>query len=141
MSFAFLLWEPNNNPNLETPTMEQGDPMEEHYSRLSDAIMKAISNSPEISKLLTELKEKGLITPESYFNFILSLEELSTLLEIPSYPENLYKLEPSKESDDEEILGENIEKSGFSENEMRFEEYYRKMFDEKEWLRKARLKF
>ncbi|QPJ63102.1 MAG: hypothetical protein G3M70_14950 [Candidatus Nitronauta litoralis] len=121
--------------------MEQGDPMEEHYSRLSDAIMKAISNSPEISKLLTELKEKGLITPESYFNFILSLEELSTLLEIPSYPENLYKLEPSKESDDEEILGENIEKSGFSENEMRFEEYYRKMFDEKEWLRKARLKF
>ncbi len=121
--------------------MEKGDPMEEHYSQLSDAIMKAIANSPEINTLLTQLKEKGLITPESYFNFILSLEELSTLLEIPPFPDNPYKLEPNQELRKENAIEEKKEMRGFSENEMRFEEYYRKMFNEKEWLRRARLKF
>lgn len=121
--------------------MEKGNPMEEHYSQLSDAIMKAISDSPEINQLLTGLKEKGLITPESYFNFILSLEELSTMLEIPPYPDNLYKLEPRPEVREGKTISETEEKPEYSENEMRFEEYYRKVFNEQEWLKKVRLKF
>ncbi len=121
--------------------MEPGDPMEEHYSQLSKAIVKAISNSPEINSLLTDLKEKGLITPESYFNFILSLEELSTLLEISKLPDNIYKMEPKPDSPAEIESKNKDEVTEYSENEMRFEEYYRKVFNEREWLRKVRLKF
>lgn len=113
--------------------METGDPMEEGYSQLSEAIMQAISHSPEIRQILSGLREKGLITHESYFNFILSLEELSTLLEMPSTEENRRQLEPGQ--------ADKPKPDTLSENELKFEEYYRKVFDEKEWLRKARLKF
>lgn len=85
--------------------MEKGNPMEEHYSQLSDAIMKAISDSPEINQLLTGLKEKGLITPESYFNFILSLEELSTMLEIPPIQTTFTNLNPGRKSGKENYFG------------------------------------
>lgn len=113
--------------------METGDSMEEGYSQLSEAIMQAISHSPEIRQILSGLREKGLITHESYFNFILSLEELSTLLEMPSAEEDRKQLEPCP--------ADEPEPGTLSENELKFEEYYRKVFDEKEWLRKARLKF
>ncbi len=123
--------------------METGDPMEEHYSQLTEAIMKAISNSPEIPELLTTLKEQGLITRESYFNFILSVDELSTLLDIPSGSDSPYKLEPSSEIREKEkrVEVESGEIPELSENEVRFEEFYQKMFNEQEWLKKARLKF
>lgn len=114
--------------------METGDPMEEGYSELSEAIMQAISHSPEIRQILSGLREKGLITHESYFNFILSLEELSTLLEMPSADEDRRTLEPCRPAD-------KPKPDTLSENELKFEEYYRKVFDEKKWLRKARLKF
>lgn len=116
--------------------MEKGDPMEEGYSQLSDAIMQAISHSPEIRQILAGLREKNLITQESYFNFILSLEELSTLLEMPPTAPEGNRLEkiPSPANGGKG-------NHDLTDNEVKFEEYYRKVFDEKEWLRKARLKF
>ncbi len=116
-------------------------PLDENYSKLSEAIMTAISKSKEVQQVMTSFRDRGWITNESYFNFILSLEELSTLLDVAPTDDMKCQLKPAEETPEPaKPQDDHQDGQGLTENEVRFEEYYRKVFNEEEWLKKTRLK-
>ncbi len=123
---------------------------DEIYEKLSAAIMNAITSSKDVKELLKELGTHGLITESAVFNLLLSLEELDDYVNPKPFSEKIYKLEPSRKppkpktvlefgyvnkDDPQAIDGEKL-----SNKEKLFEDYCRSVFDEKDWLRKARLK-
>ena len=123
---------------------------DEIYEKLSAAIMNAITSSKDVKELLKELGSQGLITESAVFNLLLSLEELDTYVNPKPFSEKIYKLEPSGEPPKPKTVLEfgfaNKEESQtpdggkLSEKERMFEDYCRSVFDEKDWLKKARLK-
>ena len=114
--------------------MEAGDrELDALYAQLTEAIMKAVSESSDVYGIIDRLQEKGLVHKESVFNLLVSLEELSTLMDIRPLPEAPYKVEPTPRVD--RIDGEKL-----SRNEKKFEEFCQSIFNENDWLKKARLK-
>lgn len=120
------------------------------YEKLSAAIMNAITSSKDVKELLKELGTHGLITESAVFNLLLSLEELDDYVNPKPFSEKIYKLEPSgkppkpktvlefgyaSKEDSQVVDGEKL-----SNKEQLFEDYCRSVFDEKDWLKKARLK-
>ena len=123
---------------------------DEIYEKLSAAIMNAITSSKDVKELLKELGSQGLITESAVFNLLLSLQELDDYVNPKPFSENIYKLEPSGEPPKPKTVLEfgyaskeetqSIDGQKLSEKEKLFEEYCRSVFDEKDWLKKARLK-
>lgn len=123
---------------------------DEIYEKLSAAIMNAITSSGDVKELLKDLGSEGLITESAVFNLLLSLQELDEYVNPKASSEKIYKLEPSGEprrpktvlefgfSDDAETQA--IDGDSLSSKEQLFEDYCRSVFDEKDWLKKARLK-
>jgi len=123
---------------------------DEIYEKLSAAIMNAITSSKDVKELLKELGSQGLITESAVFNLLLSLEELDTYVNPKPFSEKIYKLEPSREPPKPKTVlefgfahkeeSQIIDGGKLSEKERMFEDYCRSVFDEKDWLKKARLK-
>ncbi len=120
------------------------------YEKLSAAIMQSITSSDEVSEILQDLGSKNLIHDSAVFNLLLSLEELDTFMNPKSFHEEIYKLEPpnaisrpkstlefSYSGKDERNL---VDGKKLSKRERLFEDYYRAVFSEKDWMKKARLK-
>lgn len=55
---------------------------DKEYERLNDAIMKAITSSGDVKKVLLSFQEKNLIDKMAVLNLILSLEEIEALMNI-----------------------------------------------------------
>lgn len=123
---------------------------DEIYEKLSAAIMNAITSSKDVKELLKELGSQGLITESAVFNLLLSLEELDTYVNPKPFSEKIYKLEPSGKPPKPKTVLEfgfankeepqTLDGGKLSEKERMFEDYCRTVFDEKDWLKKARLK-
>jgi len=109
------------------------------YAQLTEAIMKAVSGSADVYGMLIQLQEKGLIHRESVFNLLISLEELSTLMDISPLPDPPRKVEPAP-CPRVNLREDRIDGRKLSSNEKKFEEFCRSIFNEGDWLKKARLK-
>ena len=125
---------------------------DEIYEKLSAAIMNSITSSKDVKELLKELGSQGLITKSAVFNLLLSLEELDDYVNPKPFSEKIYKLEPNGEppkpktvlefgfSNLEEKETQAIDGEMLSNKEKLFEDYCSTVFDEKDWLKKARIK-
>jgi hypothetical protein len=123
---------------------------DEIYEKLSAAIMNSITSSKDVKELLKELGSNGLITESAVFNLLLSLEELDDYVNPKPFSEKIYKLEPSGEPPKPKTILEfgfaNKEETQASDgqrlsnNEQQFEDYCNSDFDQKDWLKKARIK-
>ncbi len=131
--------------------MSSNEPyLDEMYEKLSAAIMQSITSSDEIRKILQDLRSKNLIHESAVFNLLLGLEELDSFMNPKPFHEEIYKLEPPKTSAKPKCTLEFgysdknekhlVDGRKLSEREKMFEDYYRAVFSEKDWMRKARLK-
>ena len=130
------------------------------FEQLNDAILKAIISSRDVEKVLQEFKSKKLINEMAVVNLILSLEELSGLMfsESPAKPMKTLESSEQSQSEKKELpknqLPEITEKKTSSEssshylvdgkllnrNEILFERYYQGRFNEKQWLKHAKIR-
>ena len=130
------------------------------FEQLNDAILKAIISSRDVEKVLQEFKSKELINEMAVVNLILSLEELSGLMfsESPAKPMKTLESSEQSQSKKKELpknqLPEITEKKTSSEssshylvdgkllnrNEILFERYYQGRFNEKQWLKRAKIR-
>lgn len=122
------------------------------YERFNQAVMKAIVNSREVKALLKEFGDQGYINESSVFNLFLSLEELDEYMNPKSpHPESAPSPGPREdrralETDREEPRDPQpeshlwIDGRRLTETEARFLEYCARHFDERQWLKKVRLK-
>ncbi len=120
--------------------MEAGDREQDAlYAGLTEAIMKAISESPEVQRRLGRLQRKGLVHRESVFNLLISLDELSALMDLGALEEAPYKMEPAPRGETA-ATPECIDGKPLSRNEKKFEEFFQAIFNERDWLRKLRIR-
>ena len=130
------------------------------FEQLNDAILKAIISSRDVEKVLQEFKSKELINEMAFVNLILSLEELSGLMfsESPAKPMKTLESSEQSQSKKKELpknqLPEITDKKTSSEasspylvdgkllnrNEILFERYYQGRFNEKQWLKRAKIR-
>ena len=133
---------------------------DKEFEQLNDAILKAIISSRDVEKVLQEFKSKELINEMAVVNLILSLEELSGLMFSESSAEPMQTLESSEQGQSskkeltENQLPEITKKKTSSEssshylvdgkllnrNEILFERYYQGRFNEKKWLKQAKIR-
>ena len=130
------------------------------FDLLNESILKAIVASPDVENVLRHFKSKDLINEMAVVNLILSLEELSGLM----FPETTNKPTQAIDSSTENCpinkqkmgnqLTDNTQsktshKSNnhylvdgklLSRNEILFERYYQGRFNEKQWLKRAKIK-
>ena len=130
------------------------------FEQLNDAILKAIISSRDVEKVLQEFKSKELINEMAVVNLILSLEELSGLMFSESPAKSMQTLESSGQSQSKKIeLAENqlpeitkkktssessshylVDGKLLNRNEILFERYYQGRFNEKQWLKRAKIR-
>lgn len=128
------------------------------FDQLNEAILKAIISSKDVEKVLQDFKSKDLINEMAVVNLILSLEELSGLMFPESKDKKIYSLEPSKEKQSTQTQPEGSQQTKnskrktastsshlvdgelLSRNEILFEKYYQGRFNEKQWLKQAKIK-
>lgn len=130
------------------------------FEQLNDAILKAIISSRDVEKVLQDFKSKDLINEIAVVNLILSLEELSDLMFSESPKKRTHTLEPSEEDQSMEkqrvankVVDSTTKKTScassshylvdgkvLSRNEILFERYYQGGFNEKQWLKQAKIK-
>lgn len=124
---------------------------DENYEKLNAVIMRAITSSIEVRKVLLELKSKGMIKRSTVLNFLLGLEDLNDSINPPSHSDPFYKMEPTEPNDGENASENPNPKSrkrketyqygqNLTENERLFEAYCRENFDLKRWLKSARIR-
>ena len=133
---------------------------DKEFEQLNDAILKAIISSRDVEKVLQEFKSKELINEMAVVNLILSLEELSGLMFSESPAKSMQTLESSGQSQSKKIeLAENqlpeitkkktssessshylVDGKLLNRNEILFERYYQGRFNEKQWLKRAKIR-
>tara|TARA_B100001123_G_C14927943_1_gene874487 strand:- start:272 stop:676 length:405 start_codon:yes stop_codon:yes gene_type:complete len=126
---------------------------EKEYESLNDAILKAIVSSTEVQNILITLKEREEINDIAVLNLFLSLDELYEMI---SEKDNKnpcgYKSEPA-ESDTLKQKGDGVKKVSshskhenfidgkpLTSNEMLFENFCQRKFNEEAWKKKARIR-
>ena len=126
--------------------MDQFDSsLDKEYESLNEAIMKALVTSKDVKAVLEDFQSKELINNMSVLNLVLSLEELSQLVfsgehdfdseetksESPAKPVAKKKAKSSPNVIDGKML---------TKNEALFESFCQGMFDEEDWMKKAKLR-
>ena len=127
------------------------------FDLLNEAILKAIVSSPDVENVLQYFKSKDLINEMGVVNLILSLEELSGLM----FPEGTDKSSQAIDSPSENRLQKiknplvgNTQKEIprkpnnhylvdgklLNRNEILFEKHFQGRFNEKQWLKRAKIK-
>ena len=125
---------------------------EKEYQNLNDAILQAITGSKEVQNILARLKEEENLDHMAVLNLFLSLEELFEIISDKRNSSVTYKLEPMEpqQSQEEEKI---IDRPSSSErwknkidgklltlNETLFQNYCQGKFNQKAWLKKARIR-
>jgi len=107
---------------------------DKEFDQLNEAVLKAILSSKDVEKVLQDFKSKNLINEMAVVNLILSLEDLSSLIFSESTDSS--KNQVSCSLDNYYLVdGKNL-----SRNEILFEQYYQKNFNEKQWLQQSKIK-
>ncbi len=130
---------------------------DKEFDLLNEAILKAIVSSPDVENVLQYFKSKDLINEMAVVNLILSLEELSGLM----FPEATDKSTQAIDSPSENRLQKiknplvgNTQKEIprkpnnhylvdgklLNRNEILFEKHFQGRFNEKQWLKRAKIK-
>ena len=130
---------------------------DKEFDLLNEAILKAIVSSPDVENVLQYFKSKDLINEMAVVNLILSLEELSDLM----FPEGTDKSTQAIDSPSENRLQKiknplvgNTQKEIprkpnnhylvdgklLNRNEILFEKHFQGRFNEKQWLKRAKIK-
>ncbi len=127
--------------------------LDKAYEELNEAIMKAIVSSEDVRAVLTNFKEKDMISNLAVLNLILSLEELSDL--VFGKNQNKYKFEsvegneseprrfeatPPSQERPESSPHHMVDGKRLTEKEILFEQFCQGNFDMEKWLKKARIK-
>ena len=125
---------------------------EKEYENLNDAILQAIAGSKEVQNILARLREEENLDHMAVLNLFLSLDELFEMISDKNNSSVAYKMEPvePEQSQEEE---KTIDRPSSSErwknkidgkmltlNETLFENYCQGKFNEKAWLKKARIR-
>jgi hypothetical protein len=130
---------------------------DKEFDLLNEAILKAIISSPDVEKVLQYFKSKELINEMAVVNLILSLEELSGLIFSEPTEKSTKALGSPSENRTQKIknqLGGNTPKEISSKqntndlvdgkilkrNEILFEKYFQGRFNEKQWLKRSKIK-
>ena len=133
---------------------------DKEFDQLNEAVLKAILSSKDVEKVLQDFKSKNLINEMAVVNLILSLEDLSSLIFSESTEKSnhtldtLNKKKPLRNHKTEnEPIDSNknqvscsldnyylVDGKNLSRNEILFEQYYQKNFNEKQWLQQSKLK-
>jgi hypothetical protein len=130
---------------------------DKEFDLLNEAILKAIVSSPDVENVLQYFKSKDLINEMAVVNLILSLEELSGLM----FPEGTDKSTQPTDSPSEKrpqkiknpLVGNTQKESPrktnnhylvdgnlLNRNEILFEKHFQGRFNEKQWLKRAKIK-
>ena len=137
--------------------MEAFDGFEDkEFDLLNEAILKAIVSSSDVERVLQHFKSKDLINEMAVVNLIVSLEELFGLMLSEAKYQSIQALDCPSENRIQETknpLGENTPKEISSKpntndlvdgktlkrNEILFEKYFQGRFNEKQWLKRAKI--
>jgi hypothetical protein len=121
--------------------------LDEAYEHLNKAIMKAIVSSDDVKKVLSGFKEKDMINHLSVLNLILSLEELSDMVFTDGNSDDYELVKEDvvneKTEDSTKMESDNpfkVDGKNLTPNEILFEKFFQKNFDDQDWLKKAKLK-
>ena len=127
------------------------------FNLLNEAILKAIVSSPDVENVLQHFKSKDLINEMAVVNLILNLEELSGLM----FPEGTDKSTQAIDSPSEnrpqkiknQLVGNTqkeiprklnnhnlVDGKLLNRNEILFEKHFQGRFNEKQWLKRAKIK-
>ena len=122
--------------------MDNGQIPDEDYRKLYGAFVNAIGNSKEIRAIIENLRERNKINSISMFALIVKLEELLDSSSLPAKT-NLPAVKKKEKTKclNETAEGEYIDGEKLTPNEIAFEEFCRKNFDEEKWLIENRIKF
>ena len=116
---------------------------EEEYENLNNAILQAIVSSKEVQEILGRLKKKEGFDQMAVLNLFFSIDELYEII---------YKLEPAgpKQLQEERRADKKISSpvnkvskidgKALTLNESLFENFFQEKFNEKAWLKKARIR-
>ena len=137
---------------------------DKEFDLLNEAILKAIVSSPDVEKVLKYFKSKELIKEMGVVNLILSLEELSYLMFSEGTDKSTQAIDSPSENRPQKIKNHwarqfekqvgNTQKEIprkpnnhylvdgklLNRNEILFEKHFQGRFNEKQWLKKAKIK-
>ena len=142
----------NRQRNRGHPNMDSDRFFEKEYENLNNAILEAITGSKEVQNILARLREEENLDHMAVLNLFLSLDELFEMISDKRNNSVVYKLEPmepkqSKEKEktidrpsSSERWKNKIDGKLLTQNETLFENYCQGKFNEKAWLKKARIR-
>ena len=125
---------------------------EKEYENLNDAILQAITGSKEVKNILARLKEEENLDNIAVLNLFLSLDELFEMMSDERNSSVAYKLEPvepQQTHEEEKTIDRKpsskrwknkIDGKLLTLNETLFENYCQEKFNDKAWLKKARIR-
>ena len=122
---------------------------DKEFDLLNEAILKAIVSSPDVENVLQHFKSKDLINEMAVVNLILSLEELSGLIfsKTSTKPTQDIEFSKDKRTTNKHKVSHNkpnnhylVDGNLLSRNEILFERHYQGRFNEKQWLKKVKIK-
>jgi len=130
---------------------------DKEFDLLNEAILKAIVSSPDVENVLQYFKSKYLINEMADVNLILSLEELSGLMFSEGTDKSTQAIDSPSENRLQKIknpLVGNTQKEIprkpnnhylvdgklLNRNEILFEKHFQGRFNEKQWLKRAKIK-
>ena len=125
---------------------------EKEYENLNDAILQAIADSKEVHNILARLRDEENLDHMAVLNLFLSLDELFEMISDKRNSTVAYKLEPvdpQRTQEEEKTIDKpfsserrknKIDGKLLTLNETLFENYCEKKFNEKAWLKKARIR-
>ncbi|MBT3183085.1 MAG: hypothetical protein HOI59_10720 [Nitrospina sp.] len=122
-------------------------------------INKAILKSPDVQISIKKLQKLELLDYVSEYNLVLEVDKLiesilkknvqkeikaDSILEelhIHAEPENDQEEKETPDLPSSPEPAQWVDGKALSENEVRFEEYFNQQFDEKHWMKKAKIRF
>jgi 3-methyladenine DNA glycosylase AlkD len=135
---------------LGESVMESNDFLDQEYENLNDAILQAIVTAKEVQDILARFKEQGHMNDKAVLNLFLSLDELHQMIEEKTANSGAYKVEPKASAAEKSVEREEkppllekdvVDGAVLTLNEVLFEKYYQRKFDQSVWMKKARVRF
>ena len=130
---------------------------DKEFDLLNEAILKAIVSSSDVKNVLKYFKSKELINEMAVVNLVLSLEELFGLMFSEKTDKSTQDLDSPSENQPQKIKNQlfgNTQKEVprkpnnhylvdgklLNRNEILFEKHFQGRFNEKQWLKRAKIK-
>lgn len=117
--------------------MSHSSGQDRDYEKLSKAITEAVLSSLKVKKIVSEIRERDDICPQSFMVLVLKLQSLTEGFEVeveeaPEKPKKKIRRSKKKAAEQTQYIdGEKL-----SKNEIEFEELISERFDTEEWLKK-----